>query len=287
MHKPKLRTLMAGLTIASALAVPLGGVASASGDAPHTTAGVKATGATGPRSTDAKGGKAKDSVRPAPTVDSVRAVCTAQITRRLTDLDRLQARVTEKASVLTPAHSVAIGTIITDAKTGLTALQAEIDAATTIDALKPLCDRIYSDFRIYALRIPQINIVLSADAIGAKQATFAELRAKLDAAITAGATPDNQADLAALLAEFDAHVAKMTDLASGVADPVLALTPADYNADHRVLTPFIATMKQARSEAKGASKAARKILHILAGDDTDGGHGEHGDVPAPAPTATT
>jgi hypothetical protein len=67
-----------------------------------------------------------------------------------------------------------------------------------------------------------------------------------------------------------------------VADPVLALTPADYNADRKVLKPFVSATKDARGEAKLAAKTARKILELLAGDTEDeDGHGsdsgQHGD----------
>ena len=243
-----------------------------------TAPGGQTSGA-GVRSSDAP---KKDSEKAAPiTVASLKARCTEQITRRLTDLDRLAARVAERADVLTDAHEVAIAMIITDASAGLLVLQGEIDATTTLDALKPLCSRIVTDFRIYALRIPQVNIVLAADAIGAKQAMFATLRDELVAAIAVGTTPDNESRLAALLAEFDAHVLAMVAAADGVADPALATTVADYNTNPKVLKPFVAAMRTARGEAKGAAKSARSILRLLSDDDDDDDHAEH-----PTPTTT-
>ena len=277
--KTTMRRVLAGVTLAGVLTLPLGGIAAASDggrDRVPTAPGGQASGA-GVRSSDAP---KKDSEKAAPTtVAGLKARCTEQINRRLTDLDRLAARVAERADVLTDAHEAAIATIITDAKAGLLVLRGEIDAAATLDALKPLCSRVVTDFRIYALRIPQVNIVLAVDAIGAKQAMFATLRDKLVAAIAVGTTPDNSSPLAALLAEFDAHVLAMVAAADGVADPALAKTVADYNTNPKVLKPFVEAMRTARSEAKGAAKSARSILRLLSDDDDH--HTEH-----PIPTTT-
>ena len=94
-------------------------------------------------------------------------------------------------------------------------------------------------------------------------------------------------DFAALLKEIGRgkHAARSLNLeqsqalgsalaANTVPDGVLALTPADYNANRKVLKPFVAATKEARGEAKLASKTARKILHLLAGDTED--EKEHG-----------
>ena len=277
--KTTMRRVLAGVTLAGVLTLPLGGMAAASDggrDRVPTAPGGQTSGA-GLRSSDAP---KKDSERAAPiTVAGLKARCTEQITRRLTDLDRLAARVAERADVLTDDHEGAIALIITDAKAGLLALQGDIDTATTLDALRPLCSRIVTDFRIYALRIPQVNIVLAADAIGAKQAMFATLRDKLVAAIAVGTTPDTASRLVALLAEFDAHVLAMVAAADGVADPALDTTVAEYNTNPKVLKPFVEAMRTSRAEAKGAAKSARSILRLLSHEDDD--HPEH-----PTPTTT-
>jgi hypothetical protein len=288
-----MRKVLAGVTLAGALTMPLAGVAAANGDnGNHSTrgSGGVATGATGSgakleNKNENKGGAKLDNngrtggdpaERPT-TVAGVQAACQERITRRLSDLDRLDAKLAARADVLTPAHAAAIAAIVTDARAGLSALATEIGAATTLDALKPLCDRIVTDFRIYALRLPQASLVLAADALIAKQTTFAALRGKLETAIAAGSTPENSAAVAALLADFDGHVAAMLAKAATVSDPVLALTPAAYNADHSVLKPFVTSMKDARSEAKLASKSARQILHLVGGEpQADDDHAPHG-----------
>jgi len=273
--KPTIRRVVAGVTLVGALTLPLGGVAAATsggaGDrAPKTTEA-------GPRPTVSE--KTKPSISgeksQATTVEGLKASCAKQITRRVADLDRLAARVAERAGTLTPAHVASIGVIITEAKAGLAKLQTDIDAATTVEALKPLCRRIVTDFRIYALRIPQVNLVLAADAIDAKKTKFDALGEKLAKAIADGKAQDNAAELDALLVEFNAHVSAMVAAANGVADKVLVLTPDDYNKDPKVLKPFVASMRESRNEGKRASKTARAILELLEGDDEHKDHAEH------------
>lgn len=282
-----MRKVLAGITLAGALTVPFAGVAAATGDggqragrgSGEVTSSDKGGGGDrgdkGANRAESKGRSGGDDAART-TVAGLRAACQEQIARRLTDLDRLEAKLADRADVVTPEHAAAITAIVADARTGLTALSTEIGASTTIDALKPRCARIVTDFRIYALRIPQAGLVLAADALVAKQATFATLRTKLVTAIAEGATPENAAAVAALLAEFDQHVATMATTAAAVPEPVLALTPADYNADRSVLKPFVSATKDARSEAKLAAKTARKILHLLAGDvEDEDDHGPH------------
>lgn len=286
--KPIIRKMLAGMTLAGALTLPLAGVAAASDGGPGNHSTVSSGprgGVTGVHATDRTGTAPSTTIA---TIDTVKARCTGEITRRLADLDRLAAKVAQHSDVLTTAHTTAINAIIAAAKTGLTTRQADVAAASTLDALRPLCEGVVTDFRIYALVIPQVNLVIAADALAGKQARFDAMHKKLADAIAAGKTPATETELAALLAEFDTHVAAALADAGKVADPVLLLTPADFNANHNVLMPFVGFMKDARNEARGASKAAHRILDILDGD-ADHHHGDDSSVTttvAPAPTVT-
>ena len=285
--KPIIRKMLAGMTLAGALTLPLAGVAAASdGPGGHSTvaSGPRGSGVTGVHAGDRAGATAPTTVA---TIDTVRARCAGEITRRLADLDRLAAKVAQHGEALTTAHVTAINAIIGAAKAGLTTRQTDVAAATTLDALRPLCEGVITDFRIYALVIPQVNLVIATDTLAGKQARFDAMHKKLADAIAAGKTPATEAELATLLADFDARVAAALADAGKVADAVLLLTPAGYNANHNVLAPFVGFVKDARNEARGASKAAHKILDILEGDEHH--HGD--DAPAtttvaPSPTTT-
>lgn len=301
---PTVRRALAGITLVGALTLPLGGVASASGGgdrrAPSTETKEREIEKKSTASTTSierersgkteKSEKGEKGGRSAATPEGLKASCTEQIAKRLAALDKLAARVAAPTTVVTPAHQARIGEIIASTKTGLTALQAELDASTTVDALMPLCRRVVTDFRVFALVVPQINAAVAADAIVAKQATFTTLRAKLVAAIETGGTPETQAELTALLASFDDHVAAVGTAVDGVADAALAVTIADYDANPKVLQPSLESLRTARKEAKAAARDAHHILELLAGDEDEDEHEHDGPVPtttAPLGTTTT
>lgn len=274
--KTDVRKAIAGVTLLGALTLPLGGIASANdgGDRRPTTS------ESGKRTETTVKKPETRTTKPEATPEGRKAECSAQIARRLADLDKLAARVEAKSGVVSDDHEAAIDAIVQQTAEGLAALQAEIDAATTVDALKPLCKRIITDFRVYALVVPQVNLVLVADAIEAKKATFDTLRQRLVDAIAAGRTAENGAKLDELLASFDAHVAAMLATIDGVADDALGITVVDYNADPKILKPDVEAVRNARKEARAASRDAHRITELLHGDD-DHEH-EH-----PEPTTTS
>lgn len=278
------RKAIAGVTLLGALTLPLGGIAAASDGGGDRRA---PTSESGKRTEGVKSAGETRTTKPEATPAGLKAECSAQIARRLADLDKLSARVEAKAGIVTADHKAAIDAIVQQTKEGLTALQAEIDAASTVDALKPLCKRIITDFRVYALVVPQVNLVLVADAISAKKATFDSLRLTLVEAIAAGRTPENGAKLDELLASFDAHVAAMLAAIDGVADDALMITVDDYNADPKILKPDVEAVRNARKEARGASRDAHHILELLQGDDDDDDEPEHPVAPSSTTTTST
>jgi hypothetical protein len=271
-HPPAMRRVLAGLTVTCALSVPLGGIAGAESGAerraPTTTRPVPRVETSAPQ----PGKGAEDRARIGGTEEAaagLKAECVAQITRRLGSLAELPAGIAAKADSLEPAHRSAIDAIIADAVAGLTELAAEVDAATTVDVVKPLCRRVVTDFRVYALVVAQVKLVLAADAVTAKEQTFAGLHVTLADAIAKGRTPADGATLDALLASFDAHVAAMLTAVDGVADRALGITVAGYNADPKVLRREVDLMRTAQAEAKAAARDARRILEILKGAAAD------------------
>ena len=104
-----------------------------------------------------------------PTVKNYRAVGLCEIDRRLATVDRLGDGM-EVARALTDDHQAALQRILDGSAAGLRALRAEIQADTTVLELREDINRIFEDFRIYALVTPQVWLVIAADkmkAVGA------------------------------------------------------------------------------------------------------------------------
>ena len=173
----------------------------------------------------------------AATFEDAKARCLKLIADRQAKLDRLTAKVAESPD----PHDAELTAIITTSKSGLIALQAAIEANTSnLAALRADCQRIITDLRIYALRVPQINLVMSIDKFDAAMAKLATLHDEL---------PPSLVDkLATAKAKIDG-----IDVAG-----LLAITPAGYNVDRKVLSPYLQTVRSARSDLEKISQFAKQ-----------------------------
>jgi hypothetical protein len=165
-----------------------------------------------PADTDATGTSA---TKAAATIEGVKAKCVKAIADRQSKLDGLAAKVAQSPD----PHDDDLSAIITTSRSGLIALRAAIEANTSdLATLKRDCQRVLIDLRIYELRVPQINLVMSIDKL-------ATATTKIDGVDVAG---------------------------------LLAITPSVYNADKKVLRPYLQSVRSARSDLAKASQFAKQ-----------------------------
>lgn len=202
-----------------------------------------------------------------PTVEHWKAFGLCEVDRRLATIDRLGNAV-DKARALTDEHATTLTGILDGSATGLRVLRAQIEADTTLPALHEDIRSVYTDFRIYVLVTRQVWLVIGADAADAAgaalDATAADLQVLIDRAEAAGEdVTEANAHLAAMMAAIDAAQAGV----AGLADEVLPLTPADWNAG--TAGPILREARQAivdaRASMRTAMAEARKVIAALAG----------------------
>jgi hypothetical protein len=206
-----------------------------------------------------------EAARTDPTVEELQALGRCEIDRRLDDLGRLQAAV-DRSQALTDAHEASLEGILASATTGLQALRAEIDAATTVDGAREDVRRIAEDFRVYVLVARQVWLV-TADDVVASGVTRAEAAADrveqaIEAAREAGRNvADAPSHLAAMRREADAAARAI----EGDAAAVLALTPAAWNAGDAkpVLDAARSSIAEARASLRTVMREARAALADL------------------------
>jgi hypothetical protein len=253
--KTRIPTLIAGLAIAGALAIS--SVATVTATAPLIPGGPAGRGVCATQFAAMK----------APvTVDALRAFGDCEIQRRFTTLSALTTRIAG-SKALTSSDAAALTGEIGATKTGLTSLKATIDAETSIPALKAEVARIATDFRVYLLVAPQVNLVSGADGVVASQTVFTKIDTNLTARIAkakaAGKdTTAAQADLDAM----KAAVAQAVGLATPLPATLLPLTPAQYNAGTAgpVLNSARPALVQARDLLKSAAQDAKACRAALA-----------------------
>ncbi len=196
-------------------------------------------------------------------VEALRTRCLADIDKRLIEIDTMN-RTIAAAKNLNPAHSSTLTSALAAAKTGLTALRGAI-ATDSADALRTDCQRIFDDYRIYALRLPQVHIVIGGDRITAELPKLNDAAARLGdvvAQATKNGNP-NAAKAQSLLDDMNAKLADAGKQSAGVADSVVNLTPADWNANHDVLKPAVAALRTAGNDLRVAGNDGRQIVNLL------------------------
>jgi hypothetical protein len=202
----------------------------------------------------------------APTdLGTAKARCIEAITTRQTEIGKLTS-LAGSAATLTDAHESTIDSFLSAAATGLTDLQATIEADTDQATLKADCEKIATDYRIFALRSPQVHLAIGGDRAAAAIAKSAAAVTKLQAAIDKAAAAGHDVTHAnELMADLQAKIADATAQLSGVVDAELGLSPADWNANHSVLAPTTAALGTVKSDLQAAVADAKAIIADLKG----------------------
>ena len=198
-----------------------------------------------------------------PDLSTAKARCIAEISERQVQLDTLAGKATASAE-LTDAHEGTIVSIVSAAKAGLAGLQTEIEGDTDGASLRADCEAIATEYRIYALRTPQVHIALAGDRTAVGVAKVTEIAGHLQEAIdAAAATGKDVTEATALMAELQGNLGAAGSSLSGVVDSELGYTPADWNANHSVLTPATEAVRAANASVKAALANARAIVAEL------------------------
>jgi hypothetical protein len=192
-------------------------------------------------------------------IEEVRARCLTAIDLRLPVLAAARDRVAANRHV-TDDHRAALTANIEETAARLRVLAEAIKTDADLTALREHCRSIFEDNRVFALVLPRAHLVVGADTAtdaGAKLRNVAgKLSEAIDRAEAAGQdVTQARMDLNAMKAAIASGVAS----AGTVPGAVLGLTPADWNADHEVLTPARQSLRSARADLKVARDLAQKI----------------------------
>jgi hypothetical protein len=201
-----------------------------------------------------------------PTVENYQKVGLCEIDRRLATIDRLGNAI-ETSRALTDDHQAALQAILDGSAEGLRALRAEIEADTTIAELRQNINSIFEDYRIYVLVVRQVWLVTAADTVDMAGARLNETAADLAVLIErAEAAGQDVTEAKAHLEAMEAAVAEALAGVDGVAEDVLPLTPADWNAG--IAGPILREARQAivdaRADLRTAMAEARQVIAALA-----------------------
>lgn len=172
------------------------------------------------------------------------------IDQRVAELQKFEA---SGLKGLSDAQIAAMKVKIDKNITDLQALKVKIDATTTVDAAKTLVQSIYTEFRIYALFMPDMNLTVAAEqmstAVTKLTAMTARMQKAIDAATIAGT---DTTTLTAALKDYTAQLADATTNIAAAKTEVAKIDVTQFDASKTARTTARADLTKARANLVAA-----------------------------------
>jgi len=233
----------------AAAATILGATATAAGAA--TTAGTAVV--------PAVSGNSGTSAAPA-TLAGIKAKANTDITDRVNDLNAAIAKV-DAAKGLGAGQATLVAYLGTDIAP-LQQLDTKIAGDTTVKEAAQDFSSIFTGYRVYVLVLPAARIAGDADrATATAIPTLAADAAKAQKLVS----PRNQEFLQPLVNDLNAQISTATNATNGLAAAVLAFTPAQWNANHDLLSPAKSSDQTTDTALRKGRSDVQDIRQVLRG----------------------
>lgn len=186
-----------------------------------------------------------------------------EIARRLASLNTLSGKI-NGAAKLSADDKASLSGEVSGEISNLTNLKTKLDADTTLSDAKTDAQSIISDYRVYALVVPKVNLVKTADDQQVAEARLTALAAKLQTRITAAKSAGkNVTALQNGLTTMNGQISAAQAISSKIQSDVIGLQPSDYNSNHSVLSGDRNQLKTAQSDIQNAVGSASTIISSL------------------------
>lgn len=186
-----------------------------------------------------------------------------EIDRRITSLTNLITRINAFKHITTEQKTT-LTTQVQNEITALNTLKTKIQADTTIDTLRTDVKSIVASYRIYALFMPQIQIMAAADSLLQTDDQATELAAKLTTRIQEAQA--DGADITLLNTTLSTMQAKITEAkteANTAITTVSSLTPEGYPNNKTALQTERSQLVTAKQTLISVKTDAKTIVTTL------------------------
>lgn len=202
-------------------------------------------------------------VRQDAAISRLKARADTEITRRVNALTALLTKI-NAVKRLTADQKTTFTNGINGQITSLNTLKTNIDADTDIAILRTDVQSIVKAYRIFALYMPQVNIMAHADRIIAviddMNAITIKLQTRIDEVKAAG--KDTSA-MQALMTDRASKLADATTQANNAITAVVSLTPDGFPGNKTTLQSAQKMLQTARAGLVAAEKDATQIRQTL------------------------
>ena len=241
---------------------------------PHRLGGCR-----GPLPTTSAGaGSSGASAAPA-TLGGIKSKATTDITDRVQALNSAIAKVNAAKGLGSgqPTLAAYLGTDITP----LQQLDQKIQGDTTVQQAAQDFSTIFSAYRVYVLVLPASRIAADADRVTSTALpTLTAASSKAQGLVN----PQNHAQLQPLIDDLNAQIGAASPATNGLAGTVLAFSPAQWNANHDVLSPARSSDQTADAAVVKGRSDLRQIRQLLGGAVGQPAHGPARRRPGPSTT---
>jgi hypothetical protein len=187
----------------------------------------------------------------------------SEIGRRLATLQTLSSKISS-ATKLTANDKVTLNDEVSNEVSGLTSLKTKLDADTTVIDARTDAQSIITDYRVYALVAPKVNLVKTADDQQVAESKLSALVPKLQTRInSAQSAGKNVTALQSGLADMTKQITAAQAISAKIEASVIDLQPTDYNSNHKVLSGDRDQLKTAQTDIQAAVSDATTIVSGL------------------------
>ena len=187
----------------------------------------------------------------------------ADIARRLSSLSVAINDVTNSTAISAGDKTTLLATLNNDV-TGLTALGTTIANDTTAQQALTDSKTIFTGFRVYALALPQVHFAAAADTITVTVLPkLTDAQSKLAALLAGADSGKNTPAVQALMTDLGNQITAITGATTGLSATVLAYTPAQYDANHALLSPARGSLAISRNDIKTARHDVATVVADL------------------------
>ncbi len=183
-----------------------------------------------------------------------------EINRRLTTLNTLNSKI-NAATKITSSDKTYLTNEVNTEISGLNSLLTQLNGETTVAAARTDAQSIFTEYRVYALVLPKVWLIKTADDEQVTSSKLSSLATKLQTKISADQTAGKDVtSIQAQLTDMATQIANSVGISSSIESKVLTLQPSDYNSDHTLLSGDAAQLKTAHSDNEAAYTDAKSIV---------------------------
>jgi hypothetical protein len=197
------------------------------------------------------------------TLATIQASAKSKTSARIGSLNVAIAKITAAQDISSSDRATILATLNGDVA-GMNTVEATIAADTAAATAAADYKTIFTQYRVYAVAIPQSRLAAGADRMTSTTIPkLTDAQSKLVAALAgpdaSKSTPALQADLA----DMSAQIASASAALDGIAAQALAVTPSAYNSNHAVLGPIRSAVSSSIADLKKASTDGKTVLAAI------------------------